>query len=81
MVKPIILFLSLLLLACNGSNKKENSSSSNMERKSVSCVKYIFEKDSIFGDIRNHASEKTSVSEAINNYSKNLKSLDYSAKF
>jgi len=49
-----------------------------MERKNTNCVKQIFEQDSIFGDIRNHASEKISLSEAINNYSKNLKSLDYS---
>lgn len=49
-----------------------------MERKNTNCVEYIFEQDSIFGDIRNHASEKISLSEAINNYSKNLKSLDYS---
>lgn len=49
-----------------------------MERESINCIKQIFEKDSIFGDIRNHASEKISLSEVINNYSKNLKSLDYS---
>ena len=78
MIKPIIIFLSLLLLGCNGQNKKDNSSSSNIERENINCVKQVFEKDSIFGDIRNRASEKISLSEAINNYSKNLKTLDYS---
>lgn len=78
MIKPIILFLSLLLLGCNGPNKKESRSFSNSNGKNINCVKRIFEKDSIFGDIRNHASERISLSEAINNYSKNIKSLDYS---
>ncbi|WP_108840677.1 hypothetical protein [Aquimarina sp. Aq78] len=78
MIKPIILLFSLLLLGCNGPNKKENRSFSDIERKSIDCVKQIFEKDSIFGNIRNHASEKTSLTEVINDYSKNLKSLDYS---
>lgn len=78
MIKPIIFVLSLLFLGCNGANKKKSSSFSNSERKKTNCVKRIFEKDSIFGDIRNHASEKISLSEAITNYSKNLKSLDFS---
>lgn len=78
MIKPIILFLTLLLLGCNSSSKKENTSLSIMEVKSINCVKQIFEKDSIFGNIRNHDSERVSLSEAINNYSNNLKSLDFS---
>ncbi|MBC8756378.1 hypothetical protein H2O64_17010 [Kordia sp. YSTF-M3] len=78
MIKSIMLLLTLLLLGCNDSNKKENSSFSNTEEKSINCVKQIFEKDSIFGNIRNHASENISLSETINNYSKNLKSLDFS---
>ncbi len=65
-------------MGCNGANKKEHSAASNMKQKNVNCVKHIFEKDSIFGDIRNHASEKASLSDAINNYAKNLKSLDFS---
>ncbi|WP_109098302.1 hypothetical protein [Aquimarina sp. AU58] len=44
----------------------------------MNCVKKIFEKDSIYGDIRNHASEKAPLSEAIHDYTKNVKSLDYS---
>ncbi|MCA0153757.1 hypothetical protein [Winogradskyella vincentii] len=78
MIKPVILILTLLLLGCNGADKKDHSSASNMEQKKINCVKYIFEKDSIFGNIRNHASEKASLSDAINNYAKNLKSLDFS---
>ncbi len=78
MIKPIILFLTLLLLGCISSSKKENTSHSIMEEKSINCVKQIFKKDSIFGDLRNHDSERVSLSEAINNYSNNLKSLDYS---
>jgi hypothetical protein len=78
MAKSIILFLFILLLGCKDYNKKEDSNLLNEERKSIDCVKQIFEKDSIFGGIRNHASEKISLSEAINNYSKNLMSLDFS---
>lgn len=78
MIKPVIIFISLLVFGCNGHNKKNDSSASDVERKRKDCVKQIFEKDSIFGNIRNHDSEKISISEAIHNYSKNLKSLNYS---
>jgi hypothetical protein len=49
-----------------------------MEQKKRNCFKKVFEKDSIFGNIRNHASETMPISKAITNYSVNLKSLDYS---
>lgn len=78
MIKPEIILISLLFLGCNGQNKKGASATSSVESINIDCVKQIFEKDSIFGDIRNHDSEKISLSEAINNYSKNLNSLDYS---
>ena len=75
-MKTITLFLSIFLLGCNGVSKKGKDSYSG--KKSKSCVNQIFQKDSILGDIRNHASEDILLSEAINNYSNNLKSLDYS---
>ncbi len=78
MIKPIILFVSLLIIGCNNSNKKEANSISDTQGKSINCVKKVFEKDSILGGIRNHASEKISLTETINNYSKSVKSLDYS---
>ena len=77
MRKPIILFLSLLLVGCNYSNKKENNLSNISQEKRSLCVQKIFEKDSIFGGVRNHASEKKSLTETIENYSENLKSLDF----
>ena len=78
MIKPGIFILTLLLLGCNGANKKENSSDSNMEGKSINCINQIIKKDSILGDIRNHSTERISLSETIDNYSKSLKSLDFS---
>ena len=69
MLKPIFLFFALLLFGCNGSNT---------EQEKRNCFKQVFEKDSIFGNTRNHASEKMPLSNAITKYSKNLKSLDFS---
>lgn len=68
-MKSLCIFLSLILLGCNSSNREE---------KSANCVKLVFEKDSVFGNIRNYDSEKVPLSEAITNYSNNSKSLDFS---
>ncbi len=74
MIKPLSILLSLLLFGCNSSTKKDN----NHLSKSDNCIAQIFEQDSIFGHIRNYDSEKVSLSQAITNYAKNLKSLDFS---
>ncbi|MGH1387195.1 hypothetical protein [Kordia sp.] len=76
MKKLGFLFISLILLGCNGTPKKENTSIATVNPKD--CIKQIFEKDSVFGHIRNYDSEKASVTEAINNYVKNAKTLDFS---
>lgn len=76
MKKLGILYIAFILLGCNGTTKKENTSTSTMSTKD--CVKQIFEKDSVFGHIRNYDSEKGSLTEAINNYVKNAKTLDFS---
>lgn len=78
MVKSLCIFLSLILLGCNSSNKKDNTLLSNKEEKSANCVKLVFEKDSVFGHIRNYDSEKVPLSNAINTYLNNSKSLNFS---
>ena len=42
------------------------------------CIERIFKKDSVLGEIRNHASEKISLSQAIMDSTAELESLDYS---
>ena len=65
----LTLFLAFILIGCNGTTKKEYTSTMTPK----DCVKQIFYKDSVFGHIRNYDSEKASLTEAINNYSKNTK--------
>lgn len=48
-----------------------------VNKKPINCIQQIFEQDSIYGHIRNHASEKIPLSEVINNYTKDIKSLDF----
>ncbi|QHI36778.1 hypothetical protein IMCC3317_21480 [Kordia antarctica] len=74
----LVLVSFLVLLACKENDKKPNLSDSKIETDKISCVNEIFKRDSIFGEIRNHASEKISLSETITIYTKNIKSLDYS---
>ncbi len=74
----LILISFLLLLACKGNEEKPNTSDLKIETDKTNCVNEIFKRDSLFGEIRNHSSEKISLSKTITIYSKNLKSLDYS---
>ena len=75
-----LLFLILLLiLGCKETNANQNNSDSTVDLKRAKCVEQIFVKDSILGDVRNHASENLPLSEALNNYTKELESLDYSS--
>ncbi|WP_299885719.1 hypothetical protein [uncultured Lacinutrix sp.] len=75
-MKSLFVFISfLLLLGCKGNEEKLNISNLKTE---TDCIKEIFKKDSIYGEIRNHASKNISISETITIYTKNLKSLDYS---
>ncbi|MBT8296384.1 MAG: hypothetical protein KJO51_08200 [Gramella sp.] len=42
------------------------------------CVQRILARDSILGEVRNHATETTSVSKTVLDYTRELDSLDYS---
>jgi len=78
MLRFLTLILSFLLLfGCKEPKEKENSSDLATEIERTNCINLVFEKDSILGAIRNHASEKISLSETINNYTNDLKSLDF----
>ncbi len=77
-MKLSLTLLSLLLLvACHEPNTTRNNSGSKTEREDMPCVKRILKKDSILGKVRNEASKTITVSETINNYATDLKSLDY----
>ncbi|WP_298898925.1 hypothetical protein [uncultured Psychroserpens sp.] len=73
-MKSIQIFMAVLfLLGCKNPEEKANTIVSKDD-----CIKAVFEKDSILGNIRNHSSEKISLSETITNYSNDLKKLDFS---
>jgi len=61
--------MSLVVFSC-AQNK-------NRAEASKFCMNAIFKKDSVLGELRNHEPETSSLSEAINNYVKNLDSLDF----
>ena len=78
MKSVIALILFSLLFACKGNEEKPKASDLKIKTGRTDCVTEIFRKDSILGEIRNHASENISLSETIKNYSNNVLSLDYS---
>ena len=75
-----LLFLIMLfpILGCKETVAKKNKDDLTLEIKQAECVEHIFTKDSILGELRNHASEKVSLSQAIINYTKETESLDFS---
>ena len=66
------------ILGCNNSNQKKNDIDLISETYQANCIERILKKDGDLGEIRNHATEKISLSQAINNYINELKSLDFS---
>jgi hypothetical protein len=77
---PKWLFLIWVLSSvpgCKDISPKRNTSDILPEMAKTECIERIFEKDSLLGEIRNHASEKISLSQSIQNYTKALESLDY----
>jgi len=73
----LILVTFLLILGCKGPKEKHNNSDLTIEIEGKNCVNQVLKRDSVFGEIRNHASENISLSETINNYTNDLKSIDY----
>nr|WP_321235306.1 hypothetical protein [uncultured Psychroserpens sp.] len=76
-MKFVSLILLFTVLGCKDTKVKQNNTDATLEIKRTNCVEQIFAKDSVLGSIRNHASEKIPLSKALNNYTKALKSLDY----
>lgn len=77
-IKTSLLLVSVLLLfSCKEPNSQRTSSNLKTEIKDITCIKKILKKDSVLGEVRNHASKTLSLSETINNYTKGLKALDY----
>jgi hypothetical protein len=65
------------MLGCKDTSLNQNNSDLMPETKRTECIERIFEKDSVLGEIRNHASESKSLSLSIMNYTKELEALDY----
>lgn len=76
-MKLLLFIFTISLLGCRGIGEKQDSSHTGLDAKQVKCVERIFKKDSVLGDIRNHASEKMSLSQAINNYTSKLEAINY----
>ena len=76
LVLVIIVFFSLL--SCKDPGPKQKKADVTTGINQTNCIERIFEKDSLLGEIRNHASENISLSRSIKNYTKELESLDYS---
>ena len=72
------LIFIFLVLACD--NVRKNSGETKLgsvEIKTAKCIESILQKDSELGKIRNHSSELLSLSETIDDYTNNIKSLDF----
>lgn len=76
LVLVIIVFSSIF--SCKEPGAKQQNVQLTPEMNQTNCIERIFEKDSVLGDIRNHASETISLSQSITNYAKELEFLDYS---
>ncbi len=74
----ILIVISCCFIACKNTVDKEKKSLISSEEQQTECVKMVFEKDSILGSIRNHASKKISLSQTITNYTNDLKLIDFS---
>ncbi|MDU8887068.1 hypothetical protein RXV94_12935 [Yeosuana sp. MJ-SS3] len=76
-MKLLLLIVFFSILGCKESVVKKNNSDSSLEMKRTECIERIFAKDSFLGNVRNHASEKIPLKDALNNYTSELESLDY----
>lgn len=76
-MKSGLLFIIILLLGCKHTGENQKNTDSTIDKEAFACVKMVFEKDSILGEIRNHSSENISLSETINNYTKELESMNF----
>lgn len=71
----IFLCLATLLTSCNSdvNNKSKEADTTN----TPSCIELTIKMDDSLGTVRNHACETISLSETIDQYVKELRSLDY----
>jgi len=76
-MKSRLLLIIILLLGCKPTTEKQKSADIAVDKEAMACVKMVFEKDSILGEIRNHSSKNISLSETINDYTKELESMNF----
>lgn len=77
-MKRSYLIVSLIILfGCKETGEKRIDSEEKIISASTNCIERIFMTDSIFGAVRNRASEQISMSESISNYTNSLDSMDY----
>jgi hypothetical protein len=74
-----ILLLMTLLTACNSAAEEKQPRVIAPSVEKLSCVEQILLMDDSLGTVRNHACEKISLSESIDNYVQGFESLDYEA--
>ena len=77
-MRLLILIILITVLSCKKTGVNHDTPDLPADEKSAACVKQIFDRDSVLGGIRNHASETMSLSQAILDYTKELESLDFS---
>ena len=68
----LFLFVSFLLFNCN------NAQPADSENSPQSCIEKIIAEDEKFGKIRNHACEKQSLTQTVNDYTTALEGLNFS---
>ena len=74
----LILIILFFFIACKKGENRNTLNTISLEEQHVNCIEDIFEKDSVLGEIRNHAPKAMALSEAINSYTHDLESLDFS---
>lgn len=75
---PILIILGISVLACNPHGQRNMvTNSQNSKSRSGECIENIIQVDQKLGKIRNHSSEKISLSETITEYTDSLSSLNY----
>ncbi len=74
----LLIAFSILMLACNSSTPKNNTSSSHDSTAlGKECIKKVIALDDSLGTVRNHACETISLSETIQKYVQGMEAINY----
>jgi hypothetical protein len=76
-MKFLLTIFLILIISCKETGSNRINQDLNFDIESTKCIERIFAKDSVLGEIRNHASENISLSNAIKNYTRKLESMDF----